>query len=110
LVFFLGFSGGKETTSFNVVSEKKGLSGGRALVLEDPFAARVSGPKSGLGRSLPLSRSISLESESDEVRTTAISLWGHLQDHSLIEAFAFLGSNASPLSAFEASSAENVIF
>ena len=40
----------------------------------------------------------SLDSESEEVPTTEMLFCGSRQDHSLIEARAFLGSKASPLS------------
>jgi hypothetical protein len=75
MVFFLGVNGGKETTFCTLVSENADLNGGLALALGTAFGARISGPAPGFGGSLTLlpSSKTSLESEPDEVKTTAMS-------------------------------------
>ena len=73
LVFFLGASGGKETTSCNLVSENADLKGGLARALEIAFGAGIAGMCEDFVGSPVHSGDNSLESESDEVTTTEIS-------------------------------------
>lgn len=104
LVVFRVGRGGKKTTSSTSGLVNAGLVETLRLAFVGTFDTSGVDATDRIGvlgvafRGGSESRLMSLDSESDEVTIVGISACGSRHDHSLIDALALLGSNASPLS------------